>query len=208
MKAGLGKKDADQAPSMSGIERPRPVLPRQAFGKPGGARAVGAYLPQLTQKAFEKYGFAATTIITDWSQIVGRDLSTYTRPEKLKWPRRDDEAAETPDKSGRQRSGATLLLRVEGPRAVEVQHRGRQIIERINAYFGYEAITELRILQAPVMVFEPSAPRTRGQFQVRSNRQAEDTKSAQLMVQDKIADNGLRSALTQLAEGVLTERRV
>jgi hypothetical protein len=43
-----------------------------------------------------------------------------------------------------------LVLRVEGPRAIEVQHRSGQILERVNAYFGYRAIAEMRILQAPV----------------------------------------------------------
>jgi hypothetical protein len=39
---------------------------------------------------------------------------------------------------------------VEGPRAIEVQHRSGQILERVNTYFGYRAVVEMRILQAPV----------------------------------------------------------
>ena len=46
--------------------------------------------------------------------------------------------------------GATLVLRIEGPRAIEVQHRAAQILERINAYFGYRAVTDMRFLQAPI----------------------------------------------------------
>jgi hypothetical protein len=49
-----------------------------------------------------------------------------------------------------QTEAATLILRVDGPRAIEVQHRADQIIERVNTYFGYRAIGALRILQAPV----------------------------------------------------------
>ncbi len=47
------------------------------------------------------------------------------------------------------------MLRVEGPRAIEVQHRVGQILERVNLYFGYRAITEMRILQAPVAKTAP-----------------------------------------------------
>ena len=50
------------------------------------------------------------------------------------------------------------MLRVEGPRAIEVQHRSDKILERVNTYFGYRAITEMRILQAPVARTKPSSP--------------------------------------------------
>ena len=44
-------------------------------------------MPKLTHKAFEKYGFAAASLITDWATIVGKDVAAYTAPERLKWPR-------------------------------------------------------------------------------------------------------------------------
>ena len=117
-----------------------------------GAKTVGSFVPKLTQKAFERFGFPAAAILTDWAGIVGPDLASYTRPEKLKWPRNnapDGEDGET-EPAGGQAAGATLVLRVDGPRAIEIQYRGPQLLERINAYFGFRAITELRILQAPV----------------------------------------------------------
>ena len=55
-------------------------------------------------------------------------------------------------RGGKGRPGATLVLRVDGGRSLDVQHNARQIIERINAYFGYAAVAELRIVQAPVGV--------------------------------------------------------
>ena len=42
------------------------------------------------------------------------------------------------------------MLRVDGSQALAVQYGARQLIERINAYFGYAAVAELRIVQAPV----------------------------------------------------------
>ena len=134
-----------------------------------GVKAVGSFLPGLTRKAFEKYGFSAATLITDWVRIVGGETAAYTAPERLKWPRaierRDDDADET---SGA-RAGATLILRVDGGRSLDVQHNARQIMERINAYFGYAAVASLRIVQAPVgaahaspvgMVHSPAPPLT------------------------------------------------
>jgi len=119
-------------------------------------RAVGSFVPQLTKKAFQKFGFSAATMLTNWAEIVGGETAAYTRPERLKWPRNieiyGDSSGDTDGHSGvRQcRSGATLVLRVEPARALDVQYQGRQLMDRINAYFGYRAISEIRILQAPI----------------------------------------------------------
>jgi hypothetical protein len=122
-----------------------------AFLRPTGVRAVGSFLPQLTRKAFARFGFATAALLTDWPAIVGPELARATAPERLKWPRRpalEDEGAGAAQNRGRQ--GATLILRVEGARALEVQYAAAQIIERINAYFGHAAVAHLRLLQAPL----------------------------------------------------------
>jgi hypothetical protein len=127
---------------------PRQALPQARRGH-FGARAVGSFLPALTTKAFQKYGFSTVALITDWPAIVGGDLALCTAPERLKW-RRTSEAGED-DAAGPStaRAGATLVLRVDGASALKVQYEARQIIDRINACFGYAAIAELRLIQAP-----------------------------------------------------------
>jgi hypothetical protein len=157
-----------------------------------GVKAVGSFLPGLTRKAFEKYGFSAATLVTDWTTIVGRELAASTAPERLKWPRAVEQSDE---EAGRGRTGATLVLRVDGGRSLDVQHGARQIIERINAYFGYAAVAELRIVQAPVGVEGGSmrpAPRA----------------SAHPLTQEvaHIADPGLRQALARLGGEVKAGR--
>lgn len=115
-------------------------------------------MPQLTQKAFEKYGFSTATLLTEWSTIAGTDLAQWTLPERVKWPR----GVETYGEAGinTPRSGATLVLRVDPCRALDVEYKAAQIIDRINRYFGYRAIAELRLLQAPVIPATPP-PRPR-----------------------------------------------
>jgi len=113
--------------------------------RPPLGRSIGSLVPQVTKKALEKFGFPAAAILTDWPQIVGKDLAAYTAPDRLRWPKPGENGDE--EKS---HEGATLVLRAEGPRALEVQHRIPQLIERINAHFGFQAITGIRILQAPI----------------------------------------------------------
>jgi hypothetical protein len=146
----------------------RPTPPRQAIALarrpagPFGTKAIGSLVPGIARKAFQKYGFSAATLLTDWAAIAGRELAQYAAPERLKWPRcergEDDEAGEAP--RDKRRAGATLVLRVDGARALDVEYKSRQIVERINSYFGYPAIAELRIVQAPVVApFAPRPPR-------------------------------------------------
>ncbi|MEQ8824755.1 MAG: DciA family protein [Filomicrobium sp.] len=112
-------------------------------------KSVGSFVPQLAQKAFEKYGFSTVALLTDWAVIVGKDLACFTRPERLKWPRQVAVSGDV-EAGCEGRPGATLVLRVAPARALEVQYGTRQIVDRINSYFGYSAVADVRILQAPL----------------------------------------------------------
>jgi hypothetical protein len=103
--------------------RPR-IAPTQHTRGYVSARAVGTYVPKLTHKAFEKYGFAAAALLTDWAVIVGTDVAQYTAPERLKWPRGVDIGGDV-ENGAQGRPGATLIV-------------------------SYRAVGELRLLQAPL----------------------------------------------------------
>lgn len=125
--------------------KPISNVPSRAFF----AKSVGSFVPRLTQKAFEKYGFSTASLLMDWANIVGDDLGRSTAPERLKWPKMVSRYADvTPEDRGR--PGATLVLRVAPAKALDVQYSADQIVDRINQYFGYRAVERLRFLQAPV----------------------------------------------------------
>ncbi len=149
------------------------------------AKAVGSFLPALTTKAFQKYGFSAASLIMDWPAIAGRELAQFTAPERLKWPRAVEHAEDEEASAPLGRRGATLILRVDGAKALNVQYSARQIIERINAYFGYAAVAELRVVQAPI-----AAPQARGEA-----RRAAEPLTHEVA---GVADTGLRNALARL----------
>lgn len=106
------------------------------------AKTVGELVPTLMRPAFEKYGFPAASLLTNWSAIAGPELARYTAPERLKWPRAS---------SGKEGTGgATLILRVAGAYALDVEQMRPQLISRINASFGYRAVADIRVIQAPL----------------------------------------------------------
>ena len=56
-----------------------------------------------------------------------------------------------PDRRRRRRpQPGTLVLRVEGPAAIEIQHLTGVILERVNRFFGWQAVDRLAIRQAPL----------------------------------------------------------
>ena len=156
------------------------------------AKAVGSFVPQLTRKAFEKYGFSTATLLTDWAAIVGPDLAAVCRPERLKWPRQVDAYAAEIDDVGR--PGATLVLRADGAEALTIRYQSRQLLDRINAYFGYCAVSELRLVQAPVAAV---AVEDAGQESRRQRRERQQRADSQGQDQDQLS-----AALSRLAASV------
>ena len=132
-------------------------------------------------------GFATTSLLSEWGTIVGAELAQFTMPDRVVWPKRRDEAQVADAPKGHRVEGATLVLRVEGPRAIEVQHRSGQILERVNAYFGYRAIAEMRILQAPVARKTPRRPAAEPPIDPNV-----------LPASASVEDGGLRAALLRL----------
>jgi hypothetical protein len=163
------------------------------------AKAVGSFVPRLTKKAFEKYGFSAAVLITDWSSIAGAELASYTVPERLKWPRTVEAYGDVED-GAQGRPGATLMLRVDPVRALDVEYKSAQIIDRINAYFGYRAVCEMRVLQGAV----PAVAKGAGCRQAEALLPAAPAATSPLQ---GIADQALGIALSRMQAGVQARSR-
>ncbi|MFM9941350.1 MAG: DUF721 domain-containing protein [Hyphomicrobiaceae bacterium] len=158
-----------------------------------GAKSVGSFVPRLTRQAFEKYGFSTATLITDWATIVGADLAKWTEPERLRWPKAVSVRADSVDEPDQGRPGAMLILRVDPGRALDIQYKARQITERINAYFGYRAVADLRLVQAPLTSAANLAPRVTPP----AARQMPPPAAI-----NTVTDDSLRAALEQMASGL------
>ena len=121
----------------------------------GPAKMVGHFLPDVTRPVFEKFGAHRAALMADWDTIIGAPLCHFTAPEQIKWngSKRNGDAVELMEAP----NPATLVVRVEGPAALEVQHQAPQLMQRINDYFGAKVIGDIRILQAPLDKAPPEA---------------------------------------------------
>jgi hypothetical protein len=115
--------------------------------------ALASNVPHLTKLALGRKGFAEAGLIGEWPLIVGEEISRLAVPVKLRLPRpkgdkgAGDKAAVavTPDRIAPNVAGGTLTLRASPAASLEVQHLKPRILERITRYFGYPAITEIKI---------------------------------------------------------------
>jgi len=152
--------------------------------KPRPTRKLAELTAEFMADAFKKQGFARTELVTRWKEIAGAEIAACAEPIKLQWPRTKDREESEP---------ATLVLRVEGPAALEIQHQTGVIIERVNRFFGWPAVGRIALRQAPL-----SRPKPRPALP--SIDPAETEKVAATLT--GIADDELRMALARLGAAV------
>lgn len=110
--------------------------------RPSAPRPLAEVLRKTLGDAFAKKGFASVELVTRWREIVGPEIALHSQPEKIQWPR-------TPVEREARRPG-TLWLKVEGPAAIEIQHLAGVIAERVNQFFGWQAVAQVRLRQGPL----------------------------------------------------------
>src|SRR4051794_35018602 len=113
------------------------------MSKPGpiSAKPLSVLLGQVFSDAYAKQGFAARELVIRWAEIAGPEIAAHSEPLKIQWPRPVE---------GQPQQPATLVLRVEGPMALEIQHASDVILQRVNRFFGWSAIGRLALRQAPL----------------------------------------------------------
>lgn len=91
---------------------------------------VGEAAEPVTRRAFGKRGFMATALVTNWPAIVGTAIASASYPDRISYPR---------DK----RHDGTLHICVISAMAPVLQHHEPQILERVNGFYGYKAVTRI-----------------------------------------------------------------
>ncbi len=100
----------------------------------GSARRMGEMLPVVGGTAFRKFGFVQSSIISRWGEIVGSRYAKASAPESIRFP------------YGKKEDG-TLTIVVSGAHAPMMQHVAPEIMERVNRFFGYGAVSKVTFRQ-------------------------------------------------------------
>ena len=155
-----------------------------------GFLQTGGLVSKRIRSVGERRGFAQTRLLTHWVEIVGQSVAAIAEPVKVSY--------------AREGFGATLTVLTDGARAPELQMMLPELKEKVNACYGYSAISRIRITQtgergfaeqAATFAHKPSVPKT-----LSAEHQAELTESLA-----PIGDDRLRAALEKLGKNVLNK---
>ena len=127
-------------------ERPtRKRTPKSPAAEPqrsARARAVAEIVPDIGRVAFRRFGFVQSAVVSRWPEIVGDRYARVSTPESIRFPHGE-------------RAMGVLTLMVEGAHAATMQHVAPTLIERVNRFFGYEAVVRLQIRQGAARAAPP-----------------------------------------------------
>lgn len=167
---------------------PKATSSRRSYG----FRRADSLLQGRIRDASASRGFAQSRLLTHWAEIAGPRLAKIARPVEVSY--------------GRGGLGATLVLLTTGSHAPMLEMETPKLRERVNAVYGYNAISRIRITQtAPTGFAEGQiAFDTAGAAPVPLEPAPEvQAKAAEQVA--PIADDGLRSALERLAANIITK---
>jgi hypothetical protein len=147
------------------------------------AKPLRDLLSKVVGETFTRRGFASAELVTRWTEIVGVEIAAHSEPIKIQWTRPAD---------GEARQPGTLILRVEGPAAIEIQHLANVICERVNRFLGWRAVERIALRQAPLRnALRQPVPTT------------DPAAAARIAASlPEIADDELRQALARLGAAV------
>ena len=156
-----------------------------------GFALTGGLLKQDIRRASESRGFAQSRVLTHWEEIAGTEMAAISRPVEISY--------------GRGGMGATLTLLTTGANAPLLEMRKDELRERVNAIYGYNAISRIRVTQTAATGFSEG----RVAFEHRPKSASKPQPTPETVAEahrttEGIADEGLRQALERLGANVIT----
>ena len=125
----------------------KPTTTPRRYERPrgGAARSVAELMPEVGRTAFRRFGFIQSSVVTRWPEIVGAKHARVCSPEAIRFPPGE-------------KSNGILELVVVPAHAPLISHVTPEIIERVNRFFGYNAVARVKLRQGAVK----PPPATRG----------------------------------------------
>jgi len=112
-----------------------------------GLRPFSSSIPKTLKKHLKKGGYNYSSIVDNWTKMVNRKISDACYPITVKM--------------GREMRNGTLVLNVIHGKELDVEYEKKEIIDKINSFFGYNCIKEitLKIVQEKIRINEASTPK-------------------------------------------------
>ena len=140
-----------------------------------GLRTVGNSLPKTLGKILKKGGHNYSSIINNWTELVGKNTSKICYPKSIK--------------TNKELKDGMLTLNVSHGNQLDVEYSKKDIIDKINSFFGYKFIEQIKI----VLIDEKISIKNKGSLSALKNQKF-DKKI------DEIENLNLKKKLNNLIE--------
>ena len=100
-----------------------------------GLRPFSSSIPKTLKRYLRKSGYNYSNIVDNWTKMMSKKISDVCYPIKVKM--------------GKDMKNGNLVLNVIHGKELEIEYAKREIIDKINSFFGYNCINQvtLKIVQ-------------------------------------------------------------
>ena len=96
-----------------------------------GLRPFSSSIPKTLKKHLRKGGYNYSNIVDNWTKIVTNKISNACFPITVKM--------------GKEMKDGTLVLNVLHGKELEVEYEKKEIMDKINTFFGYNCISQVTL---------------------------------------------------------------
>ena len=135
-----------------------------------GLRPFSSSIPKTLKKHLRKGGYNYSNIVDNWTNMVSKKISDACYPTTVKM--------------GKEMRNGTLILNVIHGKEMEVEYEKKEIIDKINSFFGYNCIgnIKLKITQDKIKLNEKIFPKIKNLSKIEEKM-------------SKVNDSSLKSSL-------------
>ena len=96
-----------------------------------GLRPFSSTIPRGLKKILRKGGYNFSSIVDNWTKIIGKNISSKCYPLKIK--------------NNKEFDNGVVFLNVLHGKELEIEYEKKNIIDKINSFFGYEIIKNIKL---------------------------------------------------------------
>ena len=156
-----------------------------------GFKQTSSLLTSRIRDASESRGFSQSRILTHWEEIAGKDIARIAQPVNVSY-----------SKHG---FGATLTVLSTGANAPILEMEKEKIRTKVNAVYGYNAITRIKITQTATRGFAEAQVVFSQKFGPNDKILAPAITAEARRLVESVKDPTFAQALEDLARNVLSK---
>ena len=96
-----------------------------------GLRPFSSAIPKTLKKYIRKGGYNYSNIVDNWTKMVSKDISNACYPISVKM--------------SKDMKNGNLVINVIHGKEMEIEYKKKEIIEKINSFFGYNCINNISL---------------------------------------------------------------